>query len=243
VKKIILLSGLVIIALLSLQIVSFAQCGDDPIDPAIEVPFEVLVKAIPDVVYLSVVNGNTPVPNACGLNPKNDPNEWFGWGGPLDHDNMSIGEGIGQHNLITVGKVRYERGIGTHATATFIFDLTGKEYKSFHAVVGPDAEKYFGDNFQCGTGGSVQYDFSIDGNQVYESAVLKGSDITDKGEGELVEFDIPNGAKELQIDILDGGDGIGCDHADIADAYLVPAGMTPVTPKAKLSVTWGELKL
>lgn len=243
-KKLLLLSSLTIITLLSFQILSSAQCGDDPVEPAVEVPYEELVEATPGVVYLSVVNGDTPVPNDCGLNPSNDSAEWAGWGGPLDHDNMSIGEGPGTRNLITIGTVRYERGIGTHAAATFVFDLTGMDYTSFHAVVGPDTEKYLPDgDFQCGHGGSVQYVFSIDGEQVHETDMISGQTIMEgDGKGELVEFDIPAEAGELVIEILDGGDGNGCDHGDIADAYLVPADMTSVAPKDKLSVTWGSLK-
>jgi endo-alpha-N-acetylgalactosaminidase len=238
VKKLFLLSSLTIITLLSFQIMSSAQCGDDPVEPAIDVPYETEVAATPGVVYLSVVNGDTPVPNDCGLNPSNDPAEWAGWGGPLNHDNMSIGEGADTRNLITIGTVRYERGIGTHAPAVFVFDLTGGDYTSFHAVVGLDAEKTPGG---CGHGGSGQFVFSIDGDQVHESEVLTGDGCLETG-GEVVEFDIPAGASELVIEVLEGGDGNGCDHTDIGDPYLVPAGSTPVAPKDKLSVTWGSIK-
>jgi len=237
-KKLFFVLVLVVVTLLSFQFWAVAQCDDDPIEPAIDVPFETEVGATAGVVYLTVVNGDTPVPNECGLNPKNDPAEWAGWGGPLEHDNMSIGEGPGTRNLITIGTVRYARGIGTHGAATLVFDLTGRDYTSFHAVVGFDAEKTPGG---CGHGGSGEFVFSIDGTEVYKSELLTGDGCLEAG-GELVEFDIPDGAQELVIQILDGGDGNGCDHADLGDAYLVPADFTPVTLKDKLPATWASLK-
>ena len=47
------------------------------------------------VTYLALIGGSSPKPNACGLIPKNDEGEWTGWGGPLDTDNATIGEGAG----------------------------------------------------------------------------------------------------------------------------------------------------
>jgi hypothetical protein len=245
-KKLGLVSSLTTTALLGFQMLSFAQCGDDPIDPALDIPFDELVEAIdsPDVIYLAFVNGDTPRPNECGLNPSNDPAEWTGWGGPIDHDNMSIGEGPGTRNLITISEIRYERGIGTHAIAKLVYDLTGKDYKGFHAVAGLAAEVNMpGAADTCGHGGTVQFVFSIDGNEVYTSAVLRGLDVYAEGKGELVEFDIPAGAKELQIDILDGGDGVSCDHGDLGDARLMTAGFYGIDPPGNLATAWGKIKV
>jgi hypothetical protein len=70
--------------------------------PAVEVAFDEEVKAEEDVVYLSLIGGDTPVPNECGLNPSNPSGEWAGWGGPLNFDNASIGEGGATRNFITI---------------------------------------------------------------------------------------------------------------------------------------------
>ena len=79
-----------------------AQCVD--LDAAaIDVPFTTTVDADADAVYLSVAGGDTPTPNDCGLNPSNDAAEWQGWGGPLETDNASIGEGAGTRNFVTIG--------------------------------------------------------------------------------------------------------------------------------------------
>jgi len=237
-RSVILSLSLVIVAFFSFQTLSYAQCGEDPIEPAIDVPFEEEVEALdsPDVVYLAFINGDTPIPNECGLNPSNNLAECAGWGGPPDHDNMSIGEGPGTRNLITIGKVRYHRGLGTHSPANIYYDLTGRSYKAFHAVVGLDAEKTPGG---CGHGGSAQFIFNIDGEEVYKSEILTGDGCIDSG-GEVVEFDIPAGAKELHINITEGGDGNGCDHADLGDARLMTG--LAVEPANKLATAWGKLK-
>jgi hypothetical protein len=186
--------SLTIILLLSFKLLSEAQCGDDPIDPAKDVPFDEVIEALdePGVVYLTVINGDTPKPNKCGLNPTNDAAEWTGWGGPLNHDNMSIGEGPTTRNLITIEGVRCQRGVGTHAIANLVYDLTGLDYRAFHAFVGVDDE----------TGaGVIQFTFNIDGKEVYQT-----EEMTQDKEGEVVDFDIPKGAKELHIYIDNRGD-------------------------------------
>ena len=55
------------------------------------------------VFYLAIVNGASPKPNDCGLNPSNDEAAWTGWGGPLDGENVTIGEGAGTRNEIVIG--------------------------------------------------------------------------------------------------------------------------------------------
>ncbi|MBM3239750.1 T9SS type A sorting domain-containing protein [Candidatus Poribacteria bacterium] len=192
------------------------------------------------VVYLTLIAGDTPKPNACGLNPKNPPSEWTGWDGPLDKDNVSIGEGVGSRNPITIGGVRYKHGIGTHSQAKLVYDLTGADYIKFGAVVGLDDEtdgpvvdgKYTAP--ECGHGGSAQFIFSIDGRRVADSGVLKGVTNQRNTEGKNISFDIPKGSKELVIEIKDGGDGNFCDHADMGDAKLLT---TPAPPARLLSIT------
>jgi hypothetical protein len=114
-----------------------ADCGKQPnvpAKPALEVnkedvnnnsDYDNVVKENPNAIYLSVVNGDQPKPNACGLNPSNPIAEWAGWGGPLNADNMSMGEGVGSHNDIIIGGTLFERGVGTHAVAKLVYPLTG----------------------------------------------------------------------------------------------------------------------
>ena len=112
------------------------------------------------VTYLSFVGGSEPKPNACGLSPKNPEEEWTGWGGPIDTDNATIGEGVGTRNHIVIGAIYFERGIGAHSVGTVVYDLTGDNYLKFEGYVGMSDEK---DPAECGHGGSGDFIFSIDG--------------------------------------------------------------------------------
>ena len=210
-------------------------------DPNVQNDYDQVVEedTRPGVVYLAFIGGDTPKPNACGLNPKNDPNEWTGWGGPIDYDNMTIGEGPGTRNEIVIGGVYFERGLGTHAPARIVYDLTGGNYVKFEGYVGMSDEK---DPAECGHGGSSQFIFYIDGKKVYESEVLTGTKDGENVPPVKVEFDIPKGAKELVIEINDGGDGKGCDHSVVADAKLLTPRAFAASPRGKLATVWGEIK-
>ncbi|MFC1715522.1 cohesin domain-containing protein [Candidatus Poribacteria bacterium] len=191
-----------------------------------EIPYNRVVKenTAPSVVYLSAIGGDTPVPNACGLNPTNGSEEWIGWGGPIDSDNTAIGGIHGQRNFLVIGETLFERGIGTHAEARFVFDLTGNDYIAFSCYVGISGEE------RCDIA-SCDFIFMVDGKVLARTGVVRS--IIDGGivPPELVEFDIPSGARELSINITDAGDGIGCDHACLGDAKLMkaPPGMRTLT--------------
>ncbi len=191
------------------------------------------------VVYLALVGGSQPTPNACGLIPKNPAGEWTGWGGPLNFDNATIGEGATTRNHIVIGGTYFERGFGAHAVGTFVYDLTGDDYVRFEAYTGMSDEKDPGD---CGHGGSSHFTFSLDGTEVAITETLAG--VTDGVNTEpfKVEIDIPANATELTIVMGDGGDGNGCDHSAIGDAKLLTLQATAVEPANKLPTIWGSLK-
>jgi hypothetical protein len=210
---------------------------------AVDVPFTTEMAADPDAVYLTAVGGDTPTPNDCGLTPSNDPGEWMGWGGPLDTDNASIGEGTGTRNFVTIGGTRYARGIGTHSDATFAFDLSGGDYQRFVAYVGMDDEKdggAAGSGDSCGFGGTSEFTVSVDGSVVFESGLVTGMSGADNVAPVLVDVDVA-GAGELVITITGGDDGIGCDHAAVGDPKLL-ASSTAVDPAGKTATTWSTLK-
>lgn len=208
-------------------------------------PFDKTVKedARP-VVYLALVGGDTPKANDCGLKPKNALAEWTGWGGPLDADNMTIGEGGGTRNDIVIGGIYYERGIGTHAAGKVIYDLSGRKYAKFEAWAGMADEKDGGKcgGPECGHGGSGEFVFSIDGKEVLKTPVLKGCDGNKNVAPFEVKFDIPATAKELQISFTEGGDGGGCDHSALGDTKLLTPEALAVDTKGKLPATWGDIK-
>lgn len=191
------------------------------------------------VVYLALIGGSQPTPNACGLIPKNDAAQWTGWGGPLNFDNVTIGEGPTSRNHIVIGGTLFERGIGTHAVATLVYDLSGGKYLRFEAYVGMSDEK---DPGGCGAGGTSDFTFSIDGKEAFKSETIPGAEGGENVDPVKVEFDIPTGAKELTIAIGDGGDNNGCDHSTIGDAKLLTAQALAVEPTNKLPTIWGHLK-
>ena len=196
----------------------------------------------PGVAYLTFIKGKTPKPNKCGLNPSNDEASWTGWGGLLNCDNCTIGEGPPTRNKIVIGGIYFVRGIGTHGMATIEYDLTGSPagpYVKFEAWVGMSDEK---DPAECGHGGTSDFMFNINGKQVHKTDVLKGTDNGKQVPAEHVEFDIPANAKKLEVIIGDGGDGIGCDHSALGDAKLLTKQSLAVKPVSKLPTKWGVLK-
>ena len=191
------------------------------------------------VIYLALIGGSQPKANGCGLIPKNDAGQWTGWGGPLNFDNVTIGEGGATRNHIVIGGTYFVRGFGAHAIGTLVYDLTGDKYLKFEAYVGMSDEK---DPDGCGHGGSSDFTFTVDGKEMFKSKTLKGSEDGENVEALKVEFDIPVNAKELTIVMGDGGDGIGCDHSTIGDAKLLTAQALAVEPANKLPTIWGHLK-
>jgi hypothetical protein len=77
---------------------------------------------------------------------------------------------------------------------------------------------------------------------MFKSDVLKGSDAGENTEAVFVEFDIPNGAKELTIVAGDGGDGNSCDHSALGDAKLLTGAARAVEPGGKMTGLWGGIK-
>lgn len=210
-------------------------------DPTVNNDYDTVVRENTQagIVYLTLVNGSQPTPNACGLNPSNDPAEWAGWGGPLDGDNVTIGEGPGTRNEITIGGVYFERGFGTHSIGTFVYPLTGGNYDRFHGYVGMSDEK---DPDECDHGGSGIFTFTVDGTEMFASELLLGTDGGVEVAPVEVSFDIPAGAQELVVVAGDGGDGNSCDHSAVGDPKLIPPGLTSVSPTGRLSTTWGDIK-
>jgi hypothetical protein len=212
-----------------------------------EIPFEeeILEDTRLGVTYLSIIGGSdTKAANDCGLNASNAPGEWMGWGGPLDTDNASIGEGIGTRNFLTIGGIRFERGIGTHALATYVFDISGENYKKFEAYVGMDDEKdagAAGAGDSCGFGGTCEFIISVDGSVEFESGFVSGMDGGDNVEAIFVEIDLAS-ASEIMIEIADAGDGIGCDHASIGDAKVLTGAALAVDAASKAATTWAAMK-
>jgi hypothetical protein len=139
-----------------------------------------------------------------GIPPKDC---WLDEAGPLensqDYGQLQLRRSV-DGNPLRIGGKTYERGLGTHAFSTIIYDVSG--YARFTADVGVDAEK--------GGAGTVGFEVWVDGKKVFDSGVMRGTD-----PAKHVEISL-TGATTLKLFVNDGGDGINCDHADWADARL-----------------------
>lgn len=103
--------------------------------------------------------------------------------------------------------VTYEKGLGSHSTATAIYDLTKIDAQYFTSFIGVDRAMY-------NSVGSVGFQVFLDNEKVYDSGVMRSTD-----KQKFVEVEL-SGAKELKLVINDGGNGNGSDHANWADAKL-----------------------
>jgi hypothetical protein len=211
-------------------------------DPNVNNDYDKAVKELtgPGVIYLTVINGSQPKANACGLNPSNPAAEYTAWGGPLNADNMTIGEGAGSRNDIVIGGTYFERGIGAHALGKFVYDLSGDKYVKFEGYVGMSDEKDAG--LECGHGGSGVFVFFVDGKQMFKSDLLKGAEAGKNIPAVLVTFDIPPDAKTLTIEMQAGDDGNSCDHSCLGDGKLLTRAALAVEPVKKMATLWGDIK-
>ena len=119
----------------------------------------------------------------------------------------------GGHPL-TIGAQHFAHGLGTHAVSVLYIDLHGTATK-FSASVGVDTE--------ITQKGSVDFSVLGDGKPLWQSGLMKFGE-----PGKTLEVNI-SGVKVLALKVGDGGDGIGYDHADWAEARFEYTGAAPVT--------------
>ncbi|WP_187413527.1 NPCBM/NEW2 domain-containing protein [Micromonospora sp. MP36] len=134
--------------------------------------------------------------------------EWIdstnGWG-PVERDRSNGESAAGDGNPITLNRVSYAKGLGAHAASSVKVNLDGRCTR-FTAKVGVDDE--------MADRGSVAFHVLVDGTTKYDSPVLTGT-----AETVSVDVDVTAG-KVLDLLITDGGDGVGSDHGDWAEAKL-----------------------
>lgn len=128
-------------------------------------------------------------------------------------------------NPITIRGITYLKGIGTHAVSEIHYNLASA-YNVFLADVGVDDEASLG---------SVIFQVFADGNKLYDSGVVTHSTPL----AGHVNVNV-TGVKDLELLVLDDGDGLTADHADWAGARLIAttgtSGSTP-TPISTLTPT------
>ena len=182
-----------------------------------DIPIVINVDTDPDVVYLTLVNGEQPVPNTIGLNPNNSETQWTFWGTIVDNKTNN-------NNQILIDGNLYHRGIsvtpGNGKEAVITYDLSGKEYTRFRGFIGlADEHDHAIDSsldIACAVGGSVVFTFELDDDIAYKSDRVTGLDAPIE-----VGFAIPSTAQTLTIKVGDADDGNWCDAAVIGDARLI----------------------
>lgn len=129
--------------------------------------------------------------------------------------------------------VTYARGIGTHAASDIRFKLD-RRCSRFDAVVGVD---------DYVTRGTIRFRVWADGVVLHDSGIMTGAQ-----PGQPISVDV-SGRYELRLVVTDGGDGIGYDHADWADARVTCTTATTGTVTSYLSditaasatIGWGSI--
>ena len=107
-----------------------------------------------------------------------------------------------------IGETDYTSGLYCHAPSRLEVKLA-KPAEKFSAVIGVD---HNGDT--SGGRGSVEFQVKVHDNVLFASDVMRGG-------GEPVPIEVPlRGANRFTLMVSDTGDGIACDQADWADAYI-----------------------
>jgi len=112
---------------------------------------------------------------------------------------------------LSVAGQKFERGVGLHASTIAEYSVPPNA-SYFQAVLGLDEDVVF-----CGPHTARIRIMDDAGRQLYDSGLLR-----DPTDARYVYVDVRS-AKSLLIDVADAGDGIDCDHVDLANAlFLVP---------------------
>ena len=131
---------------------------------------------------------------------------------------------------LQIGQTTYAKGLGHHANGAIQVLLDGG-YASLDAEVGLQP---------CGGGGSVVFRVFVDGEQRFDSGIMRATDAP-----KPVHLDL-TGAEELRLEANDAGDGITCDMANWVNARLTranvaarhaPEPLVDIAPFARV-VTW-----
>ncbi len=118
-------------------------------------------------------------------------------------------------NAITISGRKFDKGMGTHANAELVFDLSDGAYDLFTCWVGPDDESF---DPQDPAEPSVVFEVHVDGRCVFNSGIMT--------RGQIRRVSVPiAGARKLGLVVGDGGNWRYHDHADWADAALVELGI------------------
>lgn len=121
-----------------------------------------------------------------------------------DWESAQAGQSVEKHPL-SIGGVKFDNGVGSHATAEFTVRLNGAAV-AFDTQVGVDDETQ--------GKGSIRVRVYVDDKMVADSGTMRGND-----KPKALHADL-KGAHVLRIQVSDARDGIDYDHVDFGDAKL-----------------------
>ncbi len=136
--------------------------------------------------------------------------------GPIERDRANGGSAAGDGTPLKLAGVTYEKGIGTWAESTIVYDLGGR-YSRFLADVGIDDV--------VGSGGTVVFRVYANDVKIYDSGKRTGSSPT-----RSLDLDV-TGKSTLKLRVTNYDGNITGDSADWAAARLIAAS-PPVAPPA-----------
>jgi len=113
---------------------------------------------------------------------------------------------------LMIGTKRFTRGLGTHSFSE-IRVASPEPLAKLKASIGVDLNER-----TVGGKGSVRFAVVVYGKTVYRSGIFRGGQAP-----EAVDVAL-DGAKVVQLEVDDAGDGPACDHADWAEARLETQG-------------------
>ena len=156
------------------------------------------------------------------LTPKKSSNGW----GTVRKDKSISGGVIG---LTRDGDfVDYDKGLGLHSNAEYVYDLEGKDYDYFESYVGVDKA------MSPRPASSVIFKVLVDGEEKFNSGVMRSTTPQ-----KYVKVNVKN-AKELKLIVNDAGDGDSSDHASFGDAKLATLSSKPIIKGENLAYNMDE---
>ena len=130
------------------------------------------------------------------------------WGTPSTNTNIQ-GKVNGTVNT-------FNKGISIHANGKVTYDLSGKDYDNFEALVGVNYGSIGQNN-----NSSITFKVIGDGKTLATTNVIKYAD-------DMVSINVPiKGVKTLEIEVNDGGNGNTADHGLIANPKLTTNNAKP----------------
>lgn len=132
-----------------------------------------------------------------------------GWEGhPVLRDQEIERRPLTLYNEEAGGPVTYEKGLGTHAESTIVYDIADQGFTRFQSWCGIDYSYY------DSSAPTVQFIVYLDGEPAFDSGVMNA-----KSPAQFIDLDL-TGVETIQLDAL-MVDTNNSDHADWADAKFL----------------------